>query len=162
MSVLQGVHKHWWQGLAIVLSSLRGSLVSVALEDVSYVCGPMYHCVGLLVFCTFQETQDHIHMKHPPRPLKQGTPAERDDNTIARPCHQCLCTPWSTLIFTLCYAITDLYLLYICYISAFLHSKQGMMRRDLYINSPHTNLQNPLNRCRNLMMAISGQNMQFH
>jgi len=45
------------------------------------------------------------------------------------------------------------------YISAFLHSKQGMTRRDLYINTPHTNLQNPLNRCRNLMMTISGRIM---
>jgi len=62
------------------------------------------------------------------------------DNTIARPCHQCLCTRWSTFIFTLCYTITALYLLYIRYISAFLHSKQGMTRRVLYINTPHTNL----------------------
>ena len=47
----------------------------------------------------------------------------------------------------------------IIYIYAFCNNKQGMMRRDLYISTPHTNIQNPLNRCRNLMMAISGRNM---
>jgi len=26
MNVLQGVHKHWWQGLAIVLSSLSAGM----------------------------------------------------------------------------------------------------------------------------------------
>ena len=37
------------------------------------------------------------------------------------------------------------------------------MHRDLYINTPpHSDIQTPLNRYRNLTMAIIGRNMQFH
>ena len=41
-------------------------------------------------------------------------------------------------------------------------SNRELMHRDLYINTPRSDIQTPLNRNRNLKMAIIGRNMQFH
>ena len=41
-------------------------------------------------------------------------------------------------------------------------SNRELMHRDLYVNTPRSDIQTPLNRNRNLKMAIIGRNMQFH
>jgi hypothetical protein len=76
-------------------------------------------------------------MKHPPRAPTQGVHPERDDNMISYTLPPVFVQPPGVYSCPL-YVTTIPFS--ISYIYAFCNNKQGMMHRDLYINTPHTNI----------------------